>query len=322
MNPLILTIAILTILSATTCGAVKRWVDRSHCHQLLKGGLEAARDARNGYEEQLYLIETTKRAKPIKSEGESIPKSTAKKRAESKSQKKRSWSPISTRLNLSPLLNEVKRESDGIEIGNESPYVAITAALMRQLYGKCDWFQEVPTVEYAIIETLQRQCKRNEHGVTLFGFRGELTLPDHLAAVPMEEEKVQQIWSKMVLGGATHPSLLDWVEMEKKSRKINLLLAPQQLLAAIFPNPSDVEMVVSARDSALDQFIEDLKVNPDEADANEVIEQMRTAVERASLPDRYAALVEYKVYNHPQQISVAGSDEKSGITAIYRFHTP
>lgn len=325
MNPLILAIAVLTLLSLITGGSIKRAVDRTSSHHLLVGGLEASRVARNGFERQLYLIEISTRASS-KGAG-SVPdgvKSASKGTGTGKKHKKKYWAPLYTRLNLNNLLEDKRSQKQGQGdpmVFDDNPWVAITAGLMRQLYGQCDWFQEVQKVEYLIIEQLRLQCQRNEHGITRYGFHGKLELTDHLAAIPMESPEVQQVWLKMVLGGPRHPSFLDWVELSNQKR-INLVLAPEELLTAIFSNPKDVDNIIAIRDAALDDFMTTLEEDPDNADGTLVIEAVKSAVATADSVDRYEKMFDYTLKSQPDQVSVPGDDKRTGIQATYRFHTP
>jgi hypothetical protein len=321
VNPLFLTIAVLTLLSVITCGSMKRAVDRTASHQLLLGGLEAAKEARNQYERQLYLIEISKRAAATRS-GE-VPeevKDTKKSRGTGKTKRKKYWTPLCTRLNLNRILNEKRSLGGQSGAATADPWTAIAAGLLRQLYGHCNWFQQVSEAEYRIVERLRAQCQLNEYGNTQFGFRGNLELTDHLAAIPMEDEGLQRIWLKMVLGGPSYPSLLDSVELSEE-KKINIVLAPEPLLAAIF-SPADAKLIAETRDSALDDFFQTLEENPDNADANFVTQVVKSLVMTMEVPDQYRKLFDYKLTNRSDQMTVKGHDKQSGIRAVYRFHTP
>lgn len=121
--------------------------------------------------------------------------------------------PENSRLNLWECISEKKE-----------PYYEGMARLMRGLYGHKPFFMERAGFEYQILEELSR--KKEEIAT--------LNSVDELASLVLKNESLQEVFYKILRGGADFPSLLWYVRLDQKRGSLNMLFAPLEVLISLF----------------------------------------------------------------------------------------
>lgn len=307
MHPLLIAISMLALIGVTAHGIDRKCNDRNLLHHMLTTQLKLNREVQNAFQHEVYTATVLKRRSSTRDpNGEGRARSTPKT-----TRAKRQLLAIPTRLSLYPLLT-----------GKPDPCREIAAELFRTLYGGAEFFNEVPGVEYQILDQLADQLRVEQGQKRACGMIGLPKEPELLAAVPMNSDAVQQIWSRMVCGSELegHPSLIPYISLSKK-KKINVVLAPKPLLHALFPNPKDVEQIAAIRDATLSEFRERLE-GDEEADGREVIEAIKSAVAVSEASEEVLSQLEYKLIGEADRVTVDAEAPEAGLRRLRTFRNP
>lgn len=182
----------------------------------------------------------------------------------------------------------------------------IAARLMRNLYQDFPFFQQVPEAEYQILNKLKE--KKDE--------MGHFSFPDELGTIALEDERLQEVFYKMLKGGEEkepYPSLLHFITFDRTYRentrspdgklppnrkKINLFFASPELLSAIFHEKASLNRFLKGRQELIDR-IQILEKKRKET-CGEALEE---GMNRTSIKDKLAGLFkecfpEHEIY-HP-----------------------
>lgn len=258
MNPFLITITFLSLMSMITTTTVKQLIGRAYENNLYHSFLAASIDT-----EKACVKAALNEVKLSGGERDPDPDRDDKrkqKQAKKTSQIRRSpplqfdWDrpPDNSRLNFYLLLEEDSKNSQD----HPCTLNEIAARLMRNLYGRCSFFHEIPEVEYKILDILRRKKEAME------GFE----YADEIGSIPLDDEKIQAIFYQMLKGGSlddntTYPSLLDFITFDKdylsnnkikplssEMKKINLFFVSKELLGAILPNDASVTLFLKERE--------------------------------------------------------------------------
>lgn len=241
MYPFLITITFLSLMGMMTTTTVKQFIAHSTQDTLYSRFLKA--------EQEIESKQVRAMWSDLKAAHKDTLKSDPTPREKTKEKKPRGSSnrcsplqidferpPNNSRFNFYLLLFE-----EGLELDKECSRYEIAARLLRHLYQRFSFFQEVPQAEYRILDALQRK----KEGIA------DCTFPDDLSRISFEDADLQHVFTTMLKGGQTvdgHviPSLLFYITFDrenpngkhltKNQKNINLLFASQELLAAVFHN--------------------------------------------------------------------------------------
>lgn len=248
MNPYLMTITFLTLLSILTSSEVARFADSSlnkkmyelyvtnaveveelHAHSLLEE-FKASKNAGDPKDSDQAEQEKTPEFKKIT---KAIPRSASLHFNLARP-------PNNSRLNLWEVLFEYQLS----EAPASFSLYDSTARLIRSLYGHCSFFQAIPDAEHLILDKLM--AKKDQ--------TADFKFPDDLSAVSMDDQKLQQIFYYMLTGTTDAPSLLEYItfdviETQKgQEKKVNLMFASPLVLQAILQNEALVGDLVRTRE--------------------------------------------------------------------------
>lgn len=222
MNPLLFTLAFLTLLGILTSSQFVQHGRDCEAQHFLVATLEQ-HQAQEALTQQALFDDLQHEKVATRLPSTSKPTSTApreqKKRAPLRYQASRP--PNNSRLNFALIVEK------------QDPFwTEAAAALMRHLYASYPLFQEIPNAEYRILESLVA------HQETL----ATCDSPDTLGTLSFEDPQLQHLFYCM-LKGNNMPSLLECITYDplegRAQHKLNLLFAPPALLHALFPNICD-----------------------------------------------------------------------------------
>lgn len=164
--------------------------------------------------------------------------------------------PHNARLNLASLFKE--RKNSNKDVRNDQ-YYTIAVQLLNHLYKDCDFFQQVPHAEYALLDALlenaalsnQKECPEIQQ---------RLSCADDLSMFQFEDPALQEIFYHILKGGEavkedrtviSYPSLLEFIIIEPNRRKfkINVHYAPKELLSAVLNHSQAAEELVAVREA-------------------------------------------------------------------------
>lgn len=293
MAPILVTVAILSLMGTLLHGANRRAADRELIHRWALTQTRLSREAESSFQDELY-------ARTVIKNRERTPSTTQKKavsKATGKKQRKRHHLSMMTRLSLEPFLSK-----------GEDSCRELAGRLLRELYGHTDFFP--PGIEYRLLDRLREQL---QHGG--FGLIADPSEPEQLASVPMGD--LQKVWLRILQGSdleePSYPSLVPFISL-RKAGKINVVLAPPSLLRALFLK--DAEAIIEARDDALTSFRELLEEDP-EADGEPVLKAVREAVELAREAPKIR--LSYDLVGDGERLTIKASDPRSGLTKSRSF---
>lgn len=295
MAPILVTVAILSLMGTLLHGANRRAADRELIHRWALAQIELSREVESSFQDELYARTVIKNRERTPSSGQPSKKTDVPQT--SQKQRPKHHLSMMTRLSLEPFLSK-----------GEDSYRELAGRLLRELYGHTDFFPS--GIEYRLLDRLREQL---QHGG--FGLIGGPSEPEQLAAVPMGD--LQKSWLRMLQGSdleePAYPSLVPFISLRKASN-INVVLAPPPLLRALFPK--DGEAIIEIRDRALASFRELLEENP-ETDGEPVLKAVRKAVESAKEAPRVK--LSYDLVGDGERLTIKTSDPLSGLTKSRSF---
>ncbi len=249
MNPYLLTLTFLMLMSVLTSSEVVRFAQHSFGSQLHAqyqeslASLEAvkARAALEDFRKQDPEIvdEEVEEKKEVKKPSRPTPQSV---RRSTPLEFNFERPPNNSRLNLYLLLHEEPHKNYPLSL-----YEA-AARLMRLLYGESRFFE--PNSEYRILDAL---IERKEETLAF-------TSPDEFAALDLGDVKLQTVLYCMLKGAEGSPSLLDFLTFDKEDlsterRKVNLMFADPRLIEALLNNSEMTEKLLAARASLWEEIL-------------------------------------------------------------------
>lgn len=240
MNPYLLTVTFLMLMSILTSTEVARFADASIERKIYTDYLETTckadrKQAVGNFENfrQTY----NKHEKPTPPPEPGVPKEVQEAKQEASPVPLRvdeERPPNNSRLNFYRLLYE-PQPSSGFSLYETA------AELIRLLYRDAPFFRDVSGGEYRILNSLMEKKEEAR----------DFSTPDELTTLALDEE-TQTLFYKMMKGEEGFPSLLHFITFDKPNstrgyKKINLMYAPTEILACIFKNPRLLEEVVCLR---------------------------------------------------------------------------
>ncbi len=266
MNPLMITLTFLSLMSVLTVTTTKHFLADSFANTHYVASRErvkkveavqvraALNDVKIKAKENLKPdLEVPKQPKPpVKKEH--IYRSTSLKFD-------RTRPPNNSRLNFYLLFFA----KDPKEMPEECTRYEIAARFLRRLYGACPFFQKIPDAEYRLLSALEE--KKEEMHSFLF--------PDELSSLRLNDENLQTLLITLLKGGqesdgSTYPSLLNFIsfdrhKFDKKTKglqdltsemtKINLYFTSPELLYAVFQDQELVDCLVAKREEDWDKIL-------------------------------------------------------------------
>ncbi|MCC5831945.1 MAG: hypothetical protein JJU12_02760 [Chlamydiales bacterium] len=239
MNPYLLTLAFLMLMSILTSSEVVRFSQGSLGIQLHNDYLDSKVASERALAHAAFedfrkhnpdaVEEEEKKKKP------STPrKPSAKVRRSTALGFNFTRPPNNSRLNLYLLLHEEPNKDYPLSL-----YEA-AARLMHLLYAEAKFYE--PNAEYRILDALIAQKK----ATALF------SCPDELATLELGDPKLQAIFYCMLKGADERPSLLDFITFDKEGlsrdkKKVNLMFADRRLIEALLDNAQITEKLLAAR---------------------------------------------------------------------------
>lgn len=295
MAPILITVAILSLMGTLLHGANRRAADRELIHRWALTQVHLSREAESSFQDELYARTVIKNRERTPSSGG--PPKKPSSQTTSKKKRRRHHLSMMTRLSLEPFLAR----------GEES-YRELAGRLLRELYGHTDFFP--PGIEYQLLDRLREGL---QHGG--FGLIVGPTEPEQLASVPMGD--LQKTWLRMLQGSdleePSYPSLVSFISL-REANKINVVLAPPHLLRALFLK--DGEAIIAIRDEKLASFRKLLEEDP-EADGEPVLTAVREAVESAKESSKMK--LSYDLVGDGERLTIKASDPSSGLTKHRSF---
>jgi len=220
MNPLMLTITFLTVMALLTSSEAMRNVDEGIKDSAYKSHLLLAEEceklvALSEFEElqegKVVSEKDHERAEikeVVNYTGKSAPLNFDHGRP-----------PNNSRINLFLLMCEIDPK--------QSPLYEQTAHLLRNLYGTAPFFQEIPNVEYLLLDTLVQYKEESK----------KFFFADELGALPFKDKQLQKCFLKMLKGS---PPLLHYITFDThcngNQKKLNFMFAPAEILAIAIPD--------------------------------------------------------------------------------------
>jgi len=303
MHPLLITMAMLALIATTALTAVRGSLHRDAMHAMVTRQLTFSREVRCELEEELYTLDILKQRS---SEGGQSEEPRARSEQNKGRRKRRQILALPTRLSLP---NAIK---------GKEPFRRLMADLMIALYGHHPFFQEVAGAEEKILDALEEQLQAAPSGGLVCGLRQMPRDPELLAGLPMGSDELQRIWSKMIRG-----SDLDGVESiachisMKGDSKINVVMAPEPLLKALFPHGDDAAKIAALRDQLVDQFRANLEDDP-EVDGTDVIEAIKMATASAEACEGVDGHFTYTLIGDAERVTIRVEDGSVQCTRTYR----
>lgn len=248
MNPYLLTLMFLTLMSVLTSSEVARFAQSTLGSQL-----------HSSYQESLAVAEGVKaiaafedfRLHAVETEDEEVSekkKKPAKRTPSSKPRRSTSLGynferpPNNSRLNLYLMLYTTPHQDYPL-----SPY-EVVARLMRHLYAEATFFN--PGIEYAILDALIA-CKEEAKS---------FTFPDELATLDLGDPTLQMAFYHMLKGAEGCPSLLNFITFDHETRlekkKVNLLFAAPCVIEALLNDDQVVEKLLTRREALWEKIFD------------------------------------------------------------------
>jgi len=241
MNPYLLTISFLTLMSLITSSEVSRFAESSaeaHLYQSYLANTAETEEARGRAlmgDCRGIRGEKTAPTFPFEKSGFSIPPVSLHFDTERP--------PNNSRINLRFLLHEKLPPS----LPQGFSFYECTAQVMRLLYGEEPFFRALPHAEYQILDALIEQKEKT----TNFEY------PDELSSICFDNPRLQKIFYQMLKGTSTAPSLLNYLTFDKgREYKINLMFASPIIIEAIFPNSNIAEQILAVREHLWKEIID------------------------------------------------------------------
>lgn len=246
MQPYLLTLAFLTLMSILTSTEVVRFAESSMetrlYHDALAAGVEIAELRANSHLEDFrkHHLEDGLEEAEVKPQ-EPKPK---KNRANPAPRRSRALGfnldrpPNNSRLNF-------------YQLAPMTPLYDVTARLIRQLYAGAPFFDKVPQAEERLLAALIAQKENSE----------KFLFPDELANLKFDDEEIQTLFHLMLKGHDQRPSLLHFITFDKitstkgGSSKINFMFADERILRAVVDNDAAWEELVALRQKLLEEMI-------------------------------------------------------------------
>lgn len=246
MQPYLLTLAFLTLMSILTSTEVVRFAESSMetrlYHDSLATGIEVEELRANSH------LEDFRKHQPEDSqdEPEIKPKEPKPQKNQKSSTPRRSRAlgfnldrpPNNARLNL-------------YQLAPLTPLYDVTARLLRSLYKDAPFFDKVPQAEERLLAALI--AKKEESEKFLF--------PDELANLKFDDEEIQTLFHLMLKGHDQRPSLLHFITFDKitstkgGSSKINFMFADERILRAVVDNDAACNELLALREKVLEEMI-------------------------------------------------------------------
>lgn len=170
-----------------------------------------------------------------------------------------SKTPSHNRIDLGAISTSDFDKAQG-ESKDPGTWYHTAARLMRLLYGHTSFFNEIPHVEYLILDQIYYAAHPNNHRNNLKeGFIGPITKPRHLTAVPFLDDRVRDVFCKMLDGGKDYPSLYEFMTFHHpdknepkdpenhQNRKVSLHSASLAVLTAILDNIQIAQQLIAKR---------------------------------------------------------------------------
>lgn len=249
MNPYLLTLTFLMLMSVLTSSEVVRFSQNSLGNRL-HNEYQESKDASETVRAHAALEDFRKHDPTVIDEVEKEKKPSAPQRKSSNSVR-RSTSlgfnfarpPNNSRLNLYLLLHEEPHKDYPLSLYETA------ARLMRILYGDAKFY--TPNAEYRVLDFLI------EHKETTKDF----SYPDELATMDLGEPELQAFFYCMLKGADERPSLLDFITFDKEGltrerRKINLMFADHRLIEALLNNSQMTENLLAARAALWEEILD------------------------------------------------------------------
>ncbi|NGX54867.1 MAG: hypothetical protein KR126chlam2_00487 [Chlamydiae bacterium] len=244
MNPLFITISFLMLMGVLTTSVVNNYIDstmaatlyKSHCQTYALAQKEREKGLLHKFKVVAYKENDLAEKKPKPKEKKEKSNKVVKRSIDLNFNLCRP--PDNSRFNLNLLLtkDDSRSEITRYEIG---------AALLRNLYSEKPFFNEIPQVEYHILDTLIAK-------------KQEVRDPDLLPKLIFDDERVQNAFYQML---TETPSLLDYITFSEPNyhayNKVNLMFAAPELVAAVFNHSAITEAILDYRQELWGRILEE-----------------------------------------------------------------
>jgi hypothetical protein len=248
MNPYLFTVTFLMMMSFLTSSETIRFAQSSlenRCYLESRGAMAAAEDL--AMLSHLEMLRGEANENPPKREPKRHKENTSVRRI-GRLNINTSRPPDNSRLNIYTLLHKEPHS----HLPKEFSLYETLARLMRSLYGNSPFFNEIPQVEYHILDSLIEKKEKTENFKT----------PDELGTLTFDNPRVQAVFLQMLKGTKEASSLLNYITFDQidstqtQSRKINLLFADALILKAIFPEGEIVAKLLARREKIWAEIID------------------------------------------------------------------
>ncbi len=235
MYPLIFTISLLSLLGIMTSSAVSSYFTTCKERYAYSSTLKTAQVlAEVQVKEHLHAVKNQYKEDLVKEPAPKIHKQENKRRSR-KLEFDLDRPSNNSRLNFFLLLQKDNQEKTPLS------HYEIAARLMRRLYEHTLRFQSIPRAEYKILDALL--LKKEETSSFIY--------PDQLAEISFDDPFLTSLFHQMLKGGLSqngdvYPSLLHYITFDEcspdgkrlspKTKRINLLFVPRELLSCIVPD--------------------------------------------------------------------------------------
>jgi len=246
MNPYLLTLTFLMLMSILTSSEVVRFSQNNLGNQLhghFQESLATTEDVRahaalddfrahsSENKEEEEAKEEKKPRKPSNSVHRSAPLGFNMARP-----------PNNSRLNFYLIIHEEPHKDYPLSIYETA------ARLMRNLYGDAAFFK--PNVEYRLLDALIALKEETD------GF----TYPDELSTLTLGDPELQAAFYSMLKGAEGCPSLLNFITFDEEGtrdmKKVNLMFAAPCVVEALINDPQMSERLLALRDAFWEEILE------------------------------------------------------------------
>ncbi|MEZ5315278.1 MAG: hypothetical protein R3E91_03590 [Chlamydiales bacterium] len=227
MNPYLMTVAFLMLMSILTSSELNRFRHNSFRYQLQLDYQKRNRATEN-IVAHANLEDFQKEEKNEKEERLPIPHSPKPQNQIPRSSSlgfNLSRPPNNSRLNLYLLIHTSPHKNYPLSL-----YEGF-ARLMRKLYGQASFYRA--DCEYKILDCLMKEKESTQ----------SFSYPDELANLDLGNPELQTIFYSMIKGIEEYPSLLDFItfdreKLSREKRKLNLMFADALVIESLLDHPS------------------------------------------------------------------------------------
>jgi hypothetical protein len=222
-------LAILFLMGLLTLSSVRQTLVHQSGERAYVGAISALREGRSQYDTVRFM-----QPSPIKGPRKSSsrpPRQEAPEGDDEESQNRWRFTRYDTLLDL----NQLPQHQTKIHQGGLIDHYKVLTRLLHLLYSNQPWWSE--GLEHEIADALVAKLD------------GKLPSPDQVANIDLGDQRLQDIYYRMIKGGDQIPSLLDYLSAEpaSKPQPINLYHAPEALIAALFDSAEQAHEIVLFR---------------------------------------------------------------------------